>query len=192
MFPRRSRFLIDRSFYRRRNSNRIPRYTKRYFLHSAQERLHSIFREGVSPGLLVLDFIITNEEGIVTQLEILPGLSKSYHASVICFLEHKRKIAHKYMYGNVNYNGMMMSTAIKWEEEFHNKSAGGSSNIFQKPLTEAAERYILNWQVMKRAKHGWHPRLRHMSRRNTSFSEDGGKTLQMAEQDRIINEQTTR
>ena len=39
-----------------------------------------------------------------------------------------------------------MLTAINWEEElFHNKSAGGSSNIFHKSLTEAAERYILNW-----------------------------------------------
>ncbi len=76
-------------------------------------------RAGNKPS--ILDLILTNEEGMVSDLEIWSPIGKSDHACLSfwfnCYLINTEKKFTRYMYDKANYEAMRRDLDIDWESE---------------------------------------------------------------------------
>ena len=101
------------------------------------------YREGQQPSLL--DLVITNEDGMIKELNSRNPLGKSDHAvisfTLTCYLEADDDNQHeRYMYNKGNYDKMREELkTVNWETVLENEDANNSWNIFANKLKEAMD-----------------------------------------------------
>ena len=81
-------------------------------------------RTGNTPSCL--DLVFTNEEGMVSDIEISSPLGKGDHACITfwfnCYVHFKKVQFQKYMYDNGDYEAIRKELNIDWEEELKSRN----------------------------------------------------------------------
>ena len=78
-----------------------------------------IGRASNKPSLI--DLVLTNEEGMVSDTEIFRPLGKGDHSCITfwfnCYLETQNKSFEKFLYDKGNYDAIKQDLNIDWEQE---------------------------------------------------------------------------
>ena len=106
----------------------------------------------------LLDLILTNEEGMVTNMQHESPLGKSDHCTLVfdynCYTEGDNKAKKKYYYDRGDYNQMRDEMDIDWDDklETHQEDPGSQWNIFTKLLKAASDKHIPSKTISEKHK----------------------------------------
>ena len=96
----------------------------------------------------LLDLVITNEDGMVSNLEILSPLGKSDHSCITfwfnCYIEHKKTEIEKYIYDKGNYEQIKDDLrSIDWEKDIRNRrNINDKWNYIKQKIQDSCDAHI--------------------------------------------------
>ena len=111
------------------------------------------YREGQNPNLL--DLILTNEEGMVNDIQYVPPLGKSDHVCLVfntnLYAETKVNNKPKYAYHRGNYQKINTNLKlIDWENRLENINTEHSWTLFEEVMSQEMEENIPKSRTKKR------------------------------------------
>ena len=101
----------------------------------------------------LIDLVFTNEEGMVTDLEILSPIGMSDHGCITfyfnCYLQRTNKNFEKFMYDKGNYDAIKQDLDIDWEKELEKRKTVSEkwkfiSHTIQKSTANHIPKYKIN------------------------------------------------
>ncbi len=98
------------------------------------------WRAGQTPN--TLDLVLTNKEGLVSDIKVQAPIGKSDHGTIIfrihCGYEQRIKPAPKYLYNKGNYDQVRADLDVDWDSLMNGKDATQCWNVLKMKLIEAA------------------------------------------------------
>jgi len=107
----------------------------------------------------ILDLVFTNEEGMLSKVEIMAPLGKSDHAVLSfyfhCYVESELLCVQHRNYNKGDYQNLRRELSIDWEELLNPlcNNAEAQFTVFHRRLTEAVDKWIPTVNMNRNAKH---------------------------------------
>ena len=140
-------------------------------------------RQGQEPS--ILDLLITNEEGMIKDLEYLSPLGKSDHLVInfefVCYIQQTKRTKELYCHDKGNYTGMISDLLlIKWEEELsiRDNDVNLQWEFIKEKIEKAMEKHIPKKKVQiggRKLKCRLDKRSRDLIRKNTKHGKGSMK-----------------
>lgn len=95
----------------------------------------------------ILDLILSNEEGMVSDIEYCSPLGKSDHSLITfnfnCYIQQENMERTKYYYDKANFQGMRNElSTFDWENEMQNKDVNEKWSVFKERLLSIQDKYV--------------------------------------------------
>ncbi len=95
----------------------------------------------------LIDLILTNEEGMVSDLEILSPLGKSDHACISfwfnCYIDYNNKQIKRFLYDKGDYDAIKKELCIDWENELDKRiTVNEKWNFIKNKILSSMEKHI--------------------------------------------------
>ena len=102
----------------------------------------------------ILDLILTNEEGMISDISYEAPLGKSHHTciyfSLNCYSEAPKKQVKKFLFDKGDYDKLRESVAhYDWEEDLTGKTCEESWELFETRVHKAMENNIPNHHMLR-------------------------------------------
>ena len=125
--------------------NRFIEVLRDAFLH---QHVNTPTRNRHKENPSLLDLLITNEEGMISELEVKSPLGNSDHSCLQfcfnCYVEFKKTQVQRYIYDKGDYEGMREEIRdIDWEKELEKRiTVKEKWNFISKKINSISEKYI--------------------------------------------------
>ncbi len=122
-----------------------------YLIQHVEE--YTRYREGQRPSCL--DLVLTNESGLVSNLQYLPGLGNSDHVSLLfdvnIYTNQTKKKTENYAYHKGDYEAIRKEmNDVNWEELLQDKDVETAWKLFMEKIQELMEKYIPKCRTKKK------------------------------------------
>ena len=116
------------------------------------QHVHSSTRGRGSDKPSLIDLVFTNEEGMVSDVEILSPLGKSDHACITfwfnCYLKRSHKTFEKFIYDKGNYEAIKKDLDLNWEAELDKrKTVNEKWRFISNKLNNSTEKHIPKFKI---------------------------------------------